>query len=606
MPTGRTRYSIVATADAGGNTCLIQVYKEDCSTLVASGQLSVVLTYPTEANYRVKITPLGGWTGGCQVNWTSLNFEWRFWGHVYRTGTQSGLGGAVVSLWQGHRLKDTATIVAQQTTNADGAYELWLWNEPGVAVYVAVREQDPPGCVSTSPNEWEDYLTSVPYSGHQQDFYDTPPFELGLAPVNDTSCVDQRQDFVVAVTDSDSADRITAVELLFDTGVWMRDAVRVRYDHVTGLIYLRNDDNTAWLGGHAPETSHVVSNSSAQLHVSRCEVATGMFRRKLLLTIGLAFRSGFGGTYAQYVLAERDDGFYMGYDPFGHWTVDYCGSPTPTATPTPTVPRLLPGTHALRQGVNGYDGSQDVGISAWYPNDNFDGGNHDVMTVRAGDQFAGLIHFDLQMVPPDGIIQEATLKLYAARFQNPPPPPDRTLTVGAFPVMRDWRSGEATWMLAKVGQSWAEAGCNGVPQDRAGQAVDTVVMQEMATWYMFDLTDVAQTWVSQPSMNHGIVLKSVAGSGIGVELVTSEHGGMTLRPELQFKFAVPAAPTNTNTPRPTQTPTITASATWTRRPTSTLTPTSTRKPMNTMTPTRTLRPTRTPTLLRVYLPLVMK
>lgn len=262
---------------------------------------------------------------------------------------------------------------------------------------------------------------------------------------------------------------------------------------------------------------------------------------------------------------------------------------TPTPTPTPTWTSPCPGTLVLQQGLNGYAGARDTWISSWYPDENYEGPGAGQIYIRAVDKKATLLKFDLSMLGPGTVIEEATLSVYVHNWEGNMP-----ITVGAYQVIRAWVASEATWNKAQALEDWGSPGCNDTSTDRAADPEDEVRISAAQGWQDFDLTELVRQWVNDPTRNQGVILKAFS-SPAEVQLNSSNHGGTTLRPKLSIRCVLATA---TLAPTATWTRTLTLTATPTHTPTVTLTPTATQ----TYTPTVTA----TPTVRRVHLPLVLK
>ena len=78
-------------------------------------------------------------------------------------------------------------------------------------------------------------------------------------------------------------------------------------------------------------------------------------------------------------------------------------------------------TVTLQHGVNGYTGTQDVGLIAWNPHTNYDGGINDQMEIRSTGQLAGLLQFDLTSIPADADHPLGHLERLCALSLWPPP-----------------------------------------------------------------------------------------------------------------------------------------------------------------------------------------
>ena len=250
-------------------------------------------------------------------------------------------------------------------------------------------------------------------------------------------------------------------------------------------------------------------------------------------------------------------------------------SVTPTTTATPTVtpsaaptatPTFLNGQpHIYQQGQGGYNGCQDTYISAWYPDTSYS--TRDSMHIRADNQMAGLIRYELASIPTEAIVTSAILSVYATQQEVNSP-----LSVGVYEVYRHWVATEATWTRAYYNTSWSSLGCNDTNSDRAAIPESNATVLVLGQWYDFGITNMVQKWVRDPSVNHGLTLKAF-GATADIHFASSEHGDISRHPKLTINYRMPT-PTPSCTPRETPSPSTTATAT----ETATITPTSTRKP----------------------------
>jgi len=183
-----------------------------------------------------------------------------------------------------------------------------------------------------------------------------------------------------------------------------------------------------------------------------------------------------------------------------------------------------------------------------------------------------LLSFDLGSIPSDVAIDKATLQLYAAGWSG-----DGDTTIGAYVVLRDWMSSEATWNEAATGVPWGEPGCDGVGTDRSPLPEGTFVTSGPRRWYELDLTDAVQGWVIGAVSNHGVLLINTQELDRPMFYFGSKEGDGEYQPRLvvEYHYLGPS-PTPTNSPTVTLTPT--ESATPTSTATNTPTPTSTPVP----------------------------
>ncbi len=206
--------------------------------------------------------------------------------------------------------------------------------------------------------------------------------------------------------------------------------------------------------------------------------------------------------------------------------------------------------------------------------------------LRADDQLAPLLRFDVSDIPPGSTIIVAYLNLYVPEGQSS----DiflAPLKFAAYCVQQDWLAGEATWYQATVGNAWEVPGCKGASdrcQSHDPNEIGEVISQ--GAWVpRVPVTSIVQRWVTEG--NHGLILLGDQDPPVFKSaLVSSRAGDVDHRPWLWVEWRTP-----TLTPTPTSTPTATATPT----PTSTSTATPTATP--TLTPTETATPTDTPTVI---------
>jgi hypothetical protein len=269
-------------------------------------------------------------------------------------------------------------------------------------------------------------------------------------------------------------------------------------------------------------------------------------------------------------------------------------SPTFTLTPTPSVTLTPSRTPTMRPsststpteyvaatptppaGATRYYPVADTTLNQWSPVQNL--GTSPLLIVRQGDIHAALMRFDLSSISTGSYVQQAVLNFYVAHRTNM-----GALTALVYVVRRPWSESQATWNVARTGEGWAAAGCNG-SQDRDLAAVATLTLDAEVRWYSLDLTPLVQKWVREPAGNYGLVIKGSGGVSVEYDLGAMEAANPYRRPHLYVQSAL-------RSPTPTARPTSTAMPTPTRTPTRAATPTATFGPSPTTTPT--FRPTPT-------------
>ena len=105
--------------------------------------------------------------------------------------------------------------------------------------------------------------------------------------------------------------------------------------------------------------------------------------------------------------------------------------------------------------------------------------------------------------------------------------------IGTYKVNKNWVELETNWNLAQTGISWSTAGCNNIPNDREGTYSDT---QSISTGlsgdeYYWDVTNMVQKWVNDPSSNYGVFLYQYNAQGANEKSFhsceVSASGGMS-------------------------------------------------------------------------------
>lgn len=233
-------------------------------------------------------------------------------------------------------------------------------------------------------------------------------------------------------------------------------------------------------------------------------------------------------------------------------TATFTPTPTPTETPVPTA--VEPGSlvyRILQNGSEGYAGTDDTYIYAYAPTTNY--AASDQLKVGNKQLFGALLHYDLSQIPPDSTVVSAAIEVFASGWSG------AAATISAFPLLRDVTHSQATWGLAAVGNPWTVAGANGVGTDRAGAAESSVNATTVLRWYTFDVTALAQKWVTGSQANNGVMLRGASSSSTAVfYFASANNGNAALRPRLVIAYL---SGTGTQPiPTPSATPTATPPA----------------------------------------------
>ncbi len=100
-----------------------------------------------------------------------------------------------------------------------------------------------------------------------------PPVNVSLEPNSGRLPASRPLTFTTVQSDPNGFRDIKASYLLINSTLTGVGGVYARYDAAANKLYLRNDANTAWSGGHAPGSSGTVENSRAILYCSETAVS---------------------------------------------------------------------------------------------------------------------------------------------------------------------------------------------------------------------------------------------------------------------------------------------------------------------------------------------
>jgi hypothetical protein len=226
-------------------------------------------------------------------------------------------------------------------------------------------------------------------------------------------------------------------------------------------------------------------------------------------------------------------------------------APPPTASPTPGPGG--PFTATLRQGSHGYTGTLDTYLSQSNPTRRY----CDETRIRVGDsqQLAGLIRFDLSIIPSTADVFSASLRLYGLDWAQ-----GRDISIGLYAISRTVDVCETTWNESRAGEQWAVAGCKDMHADRRPNPEVTFTTSGLRQWYNLDVTEAVRGWADESLPNNGLLLLGLPADSEIHAFASAGHAEPALRPMLVVTYFMPPAPTSTPTSTPTETATPTPTA----------------------------------------------
>jgi chitodextrinase len=186
----------------------------------------------------------------------------------------------------------------------------------------------------------------------------------------------------------------------------------------------------------------------------------------------------------------------------------------------------------LREGQNGYAGSEDNSMIDGRPDENW-GGNASIAVGKYGsgepgalvtDTQRSLIRFDLTGIPNGIDLVEARLRCYYFLRESTEP-----VEVAAYRVTKHWvegtqslpgnQNGSSCWNAARLNElAWSGPGASAASNqaqnddpnfDRFATAEATATLTEINTWYEWDLTRAVEQWLSGAWNNEGVLLQAL-------------------------------------------------------------------------------------------------
>jgi len=145
------------------------------------------------------------------------------------------------------------------------------------------------------------------------------PVNYSLLPGSGSSATGVARTVAAKYFDENGATDIAEARLLVNGSATGVNGLLGMYFAATHKLYLRDNINGSWLGGFAPGSANVISNSQGSLNCAATSVTFGA----QILTINWSFTpaANFTGTKNLYLLARDRSNAVDGLEPFGTWTI---------------------------------------------------------------------------------------------------------------------------------------------------------------------------------------------------------------------------------------------------------------------------------------------
>jgi hypothetical protein len=146
------------------------------------------------------------------------------------------------------------------------------------------------------------------------------------APVNGTatpdsgsSAADATYPITTTYSDANGAANIASAYLLVNSTIAFNNGLYCYYQPSTNKLYLRNDANTAWLGGFTPGSANVISNSQGSLDCGTTTVSK--VGNTLTINWSLSRKVAFAGTKNLYLKVLDNSNAIDNFEDVGDWSL---------------------------------------------------------------------------------------------------------------------------------------------------------------------------------------------------------------------------------------------------------------------------------------------
>ncbi|MCI0698403.1 DNRLRE domain-containing protein, partial [candidate division KSB1 bacterium] len=193
-----------------------------------------------------------------------------------------------------------------------------------------------------------------------------------------------------------------------------------------------------------------------------------------------------------------------------------------------------PVTVSFQDGVGGYTGTRDTKLVSGSPTTNY--GTASGLEMDGSPDLSSLVSWDLTSIPSGSIIQsvDVTVDVTNTSTQN----------YEFYEMKRPWIESAATWNEYASGLSWEVMGADG-----SGDRGTTVVGALTATSRGLQTISlnasgvaVVQSWVDNPSSNHGFIILNYISATDGLKFSSRENGTASNCPKLTVTYGGSGSP----------------------------------------------------------------
>lgn len=145
------------------------------------------------------------------------------------------------------------------------------------------------------------------------------PAVVSLTPASGTSSAGQEVNFTAVTRDANGWQNIQYVYFLTNASISGLNGAYIYYNQNINRLYLRNNANTAWLGGYAPGSAKIIENYYCRLDCSKVTVLGSA--NKMTIKYNISFKAAFAGSKNTYLNIKDDTGAGTGWIKKGTWII---------------------------------------------------------------------------------------------------------------------------------------------------------------------------------------------------------------------------------------------------------------------------------------------
>jgi len=176
---------------------------------------------------------------------------------------------------------------------------------------------------STSYPSYSDWIGGSglkPVSVQAQAGDDQPPSTVSLTPTSVSSAPGEWRTLTATYTDANGPSDLLRARLLVSATTGTGRALYAGYNTATGLLYLRNADNTDWLPGAAPGSAAILDNGYGRVDASRTTITSSGQNLVVSWMVSQSEPTS-AAPRNVYLQAEDQSGLLSAWKQYGTWLV---------------------------------------------------------------------------------------------------------------------------------------------------------------------------------------------------------------------------------------------------------------------------------------------